>query len=436
MANVCSIDIYIGLVIKNWTIVDYAEDYITPSDKGRRKQWFCECNLCKKRFVVKQSHLVEKDKGDCCRDCARLKIRKYPDIKIGDSWNSLKIIGKSEKENHWDVQCNCGNIVSVHSGAIKRKEYNTCGKCFKNLLGEKIGRLEVIKYLGIFPISENKRANYWECLCDCGNRKILMYTQITQKLVLSCGCLRQEQASINSKNSMKYDDDISGNVYNLWTVLKKSIKNKNIQMFTCQCFCGTIRDVDKYSLVNFITNSCGCETRKNVSIAKLKNLTGMVFGHLSILELLKERSKSKSTMYKCLCNNCGSFCVVSGCNIRGCQKSCGCLTESYIATMCKKYFYENYKSISEYRIVKNPKTNYYLPFDIFIPDYNLFIEIQGQQHYVKVNWFNDDDSFEELKNRDKIKKEFAEINGKYVEIDLRKIKTSEEAIEIILKSMK
>ena len=34
---------------------------------------------------------------------------------------------------------------------------------------------------------------------------------------------------------------------------------------------------------------------------------------------------------------------------------------------------------------KNPETNKYLPFDFYIPDLNLIIEIDGDQHFEQVS---------------------------------------------------
>ncbi len=123
----------------------------------------------------------------------------------------------------------------------------------------------------------------------------------------------------------------------------------------------------------------------------------------------------------------------------GCPNCAQEQQESKIATECKQYFYDNYNAESEYKLLKNPKTNQWLKCDIYIPE-NIFIEIHGGQHYKKVGWDvskakrNNTDPEEEFKYRqhlDSIKKEYAEENGIYIEVDLRKIKTTEDAIVYI-----
>ena len=121
----------------------------------------------------------------------------------------------------------------------------------------------------------------------------------------------------------------------------------------------------------------------------------------------------------------------------GTSMSCGCLVESFIATEVKKYFSENYKGISEYKILKNIKGTHYLPYDIFLPDYNIFIEIQGIHHYQRISyWHKEIKDFEYQEEKDLLKKNYAENHGIFVEVDLRKILTSEDAINLILKYVK
>jgi len=106
--------------------------------------------------------------------------------------------------------------------------------------------------------------------------------------------------------------------------------------------------------------------------------------------------------------------------------------ESKVATLLKKYFIDNFHAIEEYKVVKNPKTGWYLPYDIFIPYSNIFIEVHGEQHYKYTKSFHKNkEAFSNQKYRDKVKKKYAEENGTYIEIDLRKIKGIEEALTYI-----
>ena len=67
---------------------------------------------------------------------------------------------------------------------------------FKNLTGEKFGRLTVI---GVSRKVEsgNRERYYWRCKCDCGNEKEVRTDCLTSGLVKSCGCLKKDQDKIN-----------------------------------------------------------------------------------------------------------------------------------------------------------------------------------------------------------------------------------------------
>jgi len=63
----------------------------------------------------------------------------------------------------------------------------------KDLIGEKFGRLLVI--------SESKKRTtsglvFWECVCDCGNKKIINGSSLRRGKTQSCGCLMLESVRI------------------------------------------------------------------------------------------------------------------------------------------------------------------------------------------------------------------------------------------------
>lgn len=133
-------------------------------------------------------------------------------------------------------------------------------------------------------------------------------------------------------------------------------------------------------------------------------------------------------------------------NGHGCLICSDSKKESNIANKLKSYILNKYKSNQEYKIIKNPDSNKWLPYDIYIyggkdPKINgFYIEIHWLQHY-KITWWHkkiskrkgitSEEEFEYQKYKDKLKKNFAKKNGIYIEVDLRKIKTTEQAIEYV-----
>ena len=53
----------------------------------------------------------------------------------------------------------------------------------------------------------------------------------------------------------------------------------------------------------------------------------------------------------------------------------------------------------------------YLPFDFYLPNYNICIEFQGPQHYMPIDFFGGTSSYILQVKKDTIKKEYCEKNN-------------------------
>lgn len=98
-----------------------------------------------------------------------------------------------------------------------------------NLLGQKFGRLTVIK-------SENsdKRGNgQWLCLCNCGNKIIVPAVRLQHGITRSCGCLRRDIMRKNFKSNYKMQeyksrtDSLVNKDGVSYSSIKKSIRNNS-----------------------------------------------------------------------------------------------------------------------------------------------------------------------------------------------------------------
>lgn len=145
-----------------------------------------------------------------------------------------------------------------------------------------------------------------------------------------------------------------------------------------------------------------------------------------------------------ICSICGfgeneDWCTTPNNRSRGsgCPRCADEQKESIMATELKKWCKETFGNNVdiEHKMFKNPETNYWLKCDIYIKKEsckNIYIEVHGQQHYKFNKYYHKTTkNFEDSKRRDRIKKNFAKKNGMYIEIDTRKIKTTEEAIMIL-----
>ena len=74
---------------------------------------------------------------------------------------------------------------------------------YVNLIGQKFGRLTVIKRVG----SNHHGQSQWLCSCDCGNKNeiVVVGSSLTSGHTKSCGCLNIEKFIERTKKHNRYD---------------------------------------------------------------------------------------------------------------------------------------------------------------------------------------------------------------------------------------
>ena len=102
---------------------------------------------------------------------------------------------------------------------------NRKGNGFKDLTGEKFGRLTVL------GLSEKKsgRKSYWVCECQCGNKKLVRSDSLKRGQVQSCGCLKKEQNRINLDRTTHGDTPTGEHkrLWEIWQGMKQRTSNLN-----------------------------------------------------------------------------------------------------------------------------------------------------------------------------------------------------------------
>ncbi len=87
---------------------------------------------------------------------------------------------------------------------------------------------------------------FWDCICDCGNQRIVMAAQLQNKSTRSCGC-RQTK-------------DFTGQHFGELTVIKRIAQKGERTKYLSQCSCGNQITCDGSKLKNRI--NCGCKKNK------------------------------------------------------------------------------------------------------------------------------------------------------------------------------
>lgn len=331
-------------------------------------------------------------------------------------------------------ECECGKETVVNGSSLASGDTKSCGCIAKNRLGNlnfvemagrKFGKLTVVR----IDHRNTGRGVYWFCECDCGGTTVVEGGNLRSGHTKSCGCYHKE------RTVELYFKDLTGLKFGrLLAVNYFGKDNRGKSVWSCDCDCGNHVNVREDGLIGGTSTSCGCYNRDRVREATFKDLSGKRFGKLLVMKRIDDKEfpgGKKHVQYLCKCDCGNETRVLAGSLRNNLTTSCGCLSESNMVLNLKKYCYEKYDSVSEYRVVKNPKTNRWLPYDIYIPFKKIFIEIHGQQHYKSIAFFGGDEKLRETKYRDKIKKKFAQENGIYIEIDIRKISSTEKAISYI-----
>jgi len=160
---------------------------------------------------------------------------------------------------------------------------------------------------------------------------------------------------------------------------------------------------------------------KNRSIDELKNILNNIHNNKYNYELLD--NTNTKIKYKIVCPIHGEFLqyLYHHINGEGCPKCNESKGEKEIRNILEK---NNIKYESQ-KTFPNCKHKQLLKFDFYLPNHNIIIEYDGEQHFKPNNFFGGDESFKNTQIRDNIKNEYC----KQKNINLLRIKYDEKIID-------
>ena len=353
-------------------------------------------------------------------------MAKFQDLS-GQKFNRLTVIRRDESvlnKVSWICKCECGNEISVTTSHLKCGHTQSCGCLqkekareanFLDLTGQRFGRLTVIKEADKYISPQGLKFVQWLCKCDCGNYTIVLATNLKKGTTKSCGCYNIEQAK---KRLFK---DLTGQKFGRLTAIKPIENHTNsngksmMTKWLCRCDCGNECNVQSGNLLSGHTLSCGCYNKEQASKRSLINLVGQRFGRLTVLERVENEITSSGNsvvMWRCLCD-CGEEIIVrSSALLHGYTKSCGCMKshgEYYISTylLSNSINFEKQKKFSDLLGVGGGNLSY----DFYLPNHNMLIECQGEQHERPIEYFGGEEQFAIQQEHDRRKREYAKDNG-------------------------
>lgn len=178
--------------------------HISGSSAGR-VVWRCSCD-CGSVKDVQGSSLTRGFTKSC--GCLRKEKARAPKAKslVGEKFSRLTVLGSAGRKRSdalWLCLCECGEETTATTGALRSSHKQSCGCLNKervseagrmDLTGLRSGRLVVLEAVGV-----KRGCVMWRCICDCGNSKDVMSSQLKSNLIISCGCANFDKPSLRPK---------------------------------------------------------------------------------------------------------------------------------------------------------------------------------------------------------------------------------------------
>lgn len=202
--------------------------------------------------------------------------------------------------------------------------------------------------------------------------------------------------------------DLTGNIYGelMVTEMLYGYKHTNGKPRTyCRC-CS--QDGDEVVVRADALQSGSTKSMKGAGkTGKKANIADMKFGLLTAIGPTNKRAANGSVIWKCMCD-CGNITEASVGNLmRGHTLSCGCRHQSKWEMFIGDYLNllnVTFQPQKRFNDCRNKKRSDTLPFDFYLPDYNVCIEYDGEHHFRPMEMWGGYDKFVIYKENDNIKK--------------------------------
>jgi hypothetical protein len=237
----------------------------------------------------------------------------------GDKFGMLTVVDRlppSGGDVEWNCVCECGQRKVVTGSSLRSGNTRSCG-CIKDgddLTGKRFGGLTVT------GIASRSNGIWWRAVCDCGRERVARGHAIKSGGCKSCNACALKGAPLKH--------DCAGKTFGRLTAIDRSVVNGQT-MWRCKCSCGSGKEVwaAGFALVNGRHSSCGCLQKENVPRV---DMAGQRFGMLVATSRAKNKNgKPGATQWNCVCDCGGGKVVLTAALCSGGVKSCGCRGNTY-----------------------------------------------------------------------------------------------------------
>ena len=156
--------------------------------------------------------------------------------------------------------------------------------------------------------------------------------------------------------------------------------------------------------------------------------------HNNIYSYNEDEYVSMKIPIKILCKKHGIFSQTPDNHLQ--RKGCPNCNKSIGESLVEKWLMKNNILYKRGKYFKDCKNKSSLPFDFYLPDYNICIEFDGIQHFKPINFFGGDKKFKYVQKNDKIKNEYCLTgNIHLIRIPYFKIKEIDLILDEIFKNI-
>jgi very-short-patch-repair endonuclease len=176
---------------------------------------------------------------------------------------------------------------------------------------------------------------------------------------------------------------------------------------------------------HFKLNGCPFCSKKRMNTKFFKQECSLIHNNKYDYSLVEYKGAFKKV--KIICPNHGVFEQVSSTHLfgSGCPKCKSSKGEIKIF----KFLDKNKIKYDYQKIFNDCVLKTYLPFDFYLPEHNICIEYDGEQHFKSVDYFGGDGGFEIRKTNDEIKNKYCKDNNiKLIRISYIDIKDVEKIL--------
>lgn len=270
-----------------------------------------------------------------------------------------------------------------------------------------------VVFLGYEVIQkEKKKRILLKFKCQCGENFNRVLTDAVYKKYILCNNCTKKLRGLKRRTSEKSAQTIQQAGYKILNKVENLTSSELVEVEDKDGFRGYI----SASKINSKKNMSKFDIRINkkyyvYNVNQYIKIKGL---DLECIDLIDKRHTRQSLLFKCACGNIFVTSIASFQNGKVSCEECAKTISSYEKTF--KYFLEENQIEYIYQYTLNQCRDILpLPFDFYLPKYNILVEIDGQGHFKPCNFNGMGEekaikSFEETHRHDKIKDSFCKEN--------------------------